>query len=59
MTTNPTLVLRHIDENYLTDYTTFICCDEIQFAYYCENHFEKMGCMFCQFDPYTNCEEQH
>ena len=53
-----TLVLNHIGLNkfYLTDYSRFICCDEVQYRYYCDNHFSPMGCQFCEFDPYENCE---
>lgn len=53
-----TLVLHRIDKNYLTDYSQNFCCDN-QFTYYCEKHFEKMGCQFCEFDPYEPCDEQH
>jgi hypothetical protein len=53
-----TLVLSHIGLNkfYLTDYSCFTCCDEVQYRYYCDNHFAPMGCQFCEFDPYENCE---
>lgn len=44
---------------YLTDYSKFVCCGEYQNTYYCDAHFDKMGCQFCDFDPYTSCEEQH
>ena len=35
---------------------TFVCCDEHQFVYYCKAHSEKMGCQFCEFNPYGKCE---
>lgn len=56
-----TLVLSPVGLNkfYLTNYETFICCDEQQFRYFCDNHFEQMGCQFCEFNPYEDCEEQH
>lgn len=38
-----------IDEAYM-------CCDEHQFKYYCKKCYEFMGCQFCQFDPYSECE---
>jgi hypothetical protein len=53
-----TLILTRIDENYLTDYSPVMCCDN-QYRYYCDSHFEPMGCMFCEFDPYEPCDEQH
>lgn len=34
----------------------FVCCDEHQFTYYCKAHEEKMGCQFCEFDPYQKCD---
>jgi len=54
-----TLVLTPVNKNYLTNYEVFVCCDEVQFHYFCENHFAKMGCSLCTFDPSTSCEEQH
>jgi hypothetical protein len=34
----------------------FVCCDEHQFRYYCKAHDERMGCQFCEFNPYSECE---
>lgn len=34
----------------------FVCCGEHQFRYVCKKHRNRMGCMFCEFDPYTACE---
>ena len=41
---------------YLTNNERFICCDEVQYRYFCDNHFEAQGCQFCEFDPYQDCE---
>ena len=53
-----TLILSPVGLNkfYLTSYEVFMCCDEVQYRYYCDNHFTKMGCQFCSFDPYSDCE---
>ena len=53
-----TLVLTRLDANYLTDFSPVFCCDT-QYRYYCNEHFEPMGCMFCEFNPYEPCDEQH
>jgi hypothetical protein len=57
----PTLVLSPIGfgSPYLTNHDQFICCEELQYRYFCDEHFEQMGCQFCEFNPYENCEEQH
>ena len=31
----------------------FVCCDEHQFRYQCNNCEEVMDCQFCGFDPYA------
>ena len=54
-----TLVLKPVNEHYLTDYETHFCCDEVQFKHYCEPHFEFMGCYFCEFNYAEDCEDQH
>ena len=56
-----TLVLSPTGFNsyYLTNYETFVCCDEVQYKYFCDNHFSFMGCYFCEFDYSIDCEEQH
>jgi hypothetical protein len=51
-----TLVLMPLNRYYLTDYTQFTHCDEIQYRHYCEKHFEAQGCYYCEFDPYAPCE---
>jgi hypothetical protein len=32
------------------------CCGELQFRYVCKKHQNRMGCMFCEFDPYNPCD---
>lgn len=34
----------------------FVCCDEHQFKYHCKTCSEFMGCQFCEFDPYSQCD---
>jgi len=51
-----TLVLMPLNRYYLTDYTQFTHCDEVQYRHYCEKHFEAQGCYYCEFDPYAPCE---
>ena len=34
----------------------FMCCDEHQFRHYCKTCNEFMGCMFCEFDSYSQCD---
>lgn len=34
----------------------FMCCGEMQFRYVCKPHGNVMGCMFCSFDPYSECD---
>ena len=54
-----TLVLTPVNKFYLTNYESFVCCDELQYRYFCDNHFEQMGCYFCEFDYSIDCEGQH
>ena len=55
--------MSQIDSNefYTIHDPTWICCDEIQFKYYCKAHNEKMGCYYCEFDYSQPCdhEEDH
>ena len=34
----------------------FYCCGETQFRHVCKKHQTRMGCMFCEFDPYAACD---
>ena len=47
-----------IDQNqfYEIGNKMFSCCGETQFKYYCKKHTEFMGCQFCEFNPYEDCE---
>jgi len=32
---------------FLRSTNTFFCCDELQYAIYCDEHFLFQGCEFC------------
>ena len=52
---NSTIVIDQNEFYEIIDRQHF-CCDESQFVYVCKAHGEQMGCYFCEFDPYGNCE---
>ena len=44
-----TLILSHmpLTKVFLRSTNTFFCCDELQYAIYCDEHFLFQGCEFC------------
>jgi hypothetical protein len=44
------------NEHYEIVDSLFVHCDEHQFRYYCKSCSEFMGCQFCEFDPYSQCD---
>jgi hypothetical protein len=38
------------DKNYRIVDEQHLCCDELQFSYYCMKCDEFMGCYYCTFD---------
>jgi len=57
----PTLILSPMTfhPNYMRSTRKHFCCDETQYAIYCEAHFVFMGCRYCNFNIDLDCEEQH
>ena len=48
-----------LNEMYYSTDRGLFCCDEFQYATYCEAHDEPMGCYYCEFDYSIPCDEQH
>jgi len=55
----PTLILSYLPLTnvFLRGTNKFLCCEEMQTAIYCNEHFEFQGCQYCDFDiTASECE---
>jgi len=58
----PTLILSHmpLTKVFLRGTKQFLCCEEMQTAIYCDEHFEFQGCQYCDFDlSASECESEN